>query len=57
LFVLFIYKYTVAQGVFFHVGLKARLMLKRIDEIPFKDKFTFGYQEAGGFATISITSK
>lgn len=46
--------YTIAQS--FHVGLKAGVNLQKIDGIPFKDKFTFGYQ-AGGFATIGITSK
>ena len=47
-------KFTVAQSL--HFGLKAGTNLQKIDGIPFKDKFTFGYQ-AGAFATIGITSK
>ena len=40
----------------FHVGLKAGANLQKIDGIPFKDKFTFGYH-AGAYASIGITSK
>mgnify|MGYP000471024868 CR=1 FL=1 len=47
-------KFTVAQSL--HFGLKAGTNLQKIDGIPFKDKFTFGYQ-GGAFATIGITSK
>ena len=47
-------KITVAQS--FHVGIKAGANLQKIDGVPFKDKFTFGYQ-AGAFATVGLTSK
>ena len=47
-------KFTVAQS--FHFGLKAGANLQKIQGVPFKDKFAFGYQ-AGAFATIGITSK
>ena len=47
-------KFTVAQS--FHFGLKAGANLQKIQGIPFKDKFTFGYH-AGAFATVGITSK
>ena len=47
-------KFTIAQS--FHFGLKAGANLQKIDGIPFKDKFTFGYQ-AGAFAAVGITSK
>ena len=39
-----------------HFGLKAGANLQKIDGIPFKDKFAFGYQ-AGVFAAIGITPK
>ena len=44
------------QAQSFHVGLKTGANLQKIDGVPFKDKFTFGYQ-AGGYATIGLTSK
>ncbi len=47
-------KFSVAQNL--HFGLKAGANLQKIQGVPFKDKFTFGYQ-AGAFATVSITSK
>ena len=47
-------KFTVAQGL--HFGLKAGANLQKINGVPFKDKFAFGYQ-AGAFAAIGITSK
>lgn len=50
----FVSKITLAQS--FHVGLKAGANLQKIQGVPFKDKFTFGYQ-AGAFATIGLTSK
>ena len=46
--------FSFAQS--FHFGLKAGANLQKINGIPFKDKFTFGYQ-AGGYATIGLTSK
>ena len=46
--------FATAQSL--HVGLKAGANLQKIDGIPFKDKFAFGYQ-AGVFAAIGITSK
>ena len=51
---LIVSKSGFAQG--FHIGLKAGANLQKIDGVPFKDKFTFGYQ-TGAFATIGITSK
>ncbi len=46
----------LAEAQKFHIGLKAGANLQKIDGVPFKDKFTFGYQ-AGAFATIGLTSK
>ncbi|MFN0082909.1 MAG: porin family protein [Ferruginibacter sp.] len=40
----------------FHFGLKAGANLQKINGIPFKDKFTFGYQ-AGAYATIGLSKK
>ena len=40
----------------FHVGVKGGANLQKIDGIPFRDKFTFGYQ-AGAYGRIGITSK
>ncbi len=45
---------AVAQSV--QVGLKAGANFQKIDGIPFKDKFSFGYQ-GGAFAAIGITKK
>jgi hypothetical protein len=47
-------EFTIAQSL--HFGLKAGANLQKIDGIPFKDKFAFGYQ-AGGYAIIGLTSK
>ena len=47
-------KFTVAQNV--HFGVKAGANFQKIQGIPFKEKFTFGYQ-AGAFAAIGFTSK
>ena len=47
-------KFTVAQNI--HFGLKAGANFQKIQGIPFKEKFTFGYQ-AGAFAAIGFTSK
>ena len=47
-------KHSIAQSV--HIGLKAGANLQKIVGVPFKDKFTFGYQ-AGAFAAIGINSK
>lgn len=44
------------QAQNFHGGLKGGINLQKIDGVPFKDKFTFGYQ-AGGYAVIGLTSK
>ena len=52
--ILCITEFTVAQSL--HFGLKAGANLQKIEGIPFKDKFTFGYQ-AGGYAIIGLTSK
>ena len=46
--------FATAQSL--HFGIKAGANLQKIDGIPFKDKFAFGYQ-AGVFAAIGITSK
>lgn len=46
-------KFTVAQNV--HFGLKAGANFQKIQGIPFKEKFTFGYQ-AGAFAAIGFNS-
>ena len=47
-------KFTVAQNI--HFGVKAGANFQKIQGIPFKEKFTFGYQ-AGAFAAIGFTSK
>ena len=47
-------KFTLAQNV--HFGVKAGANFQKIQGIPFKEKFTFGYQ-AGAFAAIGFTSK
>ena len=47
-------KFSVAQNV--HFGVKAGANFQKIQGIPFKEKFTFGYQ-AGAFAAIGFTSK
>ena len=47
-------KFAVAQNV--HFGVKAGANFQKIQGIPFKEKFTFGYQ-AGAFAAIGFTSK
>jgi len=47
-------KITVAQS--FHAGLKAGANLNKISGVPFKNKFTFGYQ-AGAYAAIGLTKK
>lgn len=47
-------EFTVAQSL--HFGLKAGANLQKIDGVPFKDKFTFGYQ-AGAYATIGLSKK
>ncbi len=56
--ILFIFLFCAAgikaQG--FHAGFKAGTNLQKIDGVPFKDKFTFGYQ-AGVFALVGISSK
>ena len=39
-----------------HVGVKAGANLQKIEAVPFKDKFTFGYQ-AGVYAIVGLTSK
>ena len=47
-------KFTVAQNI--HFGVKAGANFQKIQGIPFKEKFTFGYQ-AGAYAAIGFTSK
>lgn len=47
-------KFTVAQNI--HFGVKAGANFQKIQGIPFKEKFTFGYQ-AGAFAAIGFNSK
>lgn len=47
-------KFAAAQS--FHAGVKAGANLQKIGGIPFKDKFTFGYQ-AGAFAQIGLNAK
>lgn len=46
--------FSFAQSL--HFGLKAGANLQKIDGVPFKDKYTFGYQ-AGAYAVVGITSK
>ena len=50
----YVTKFTIAQNV--HFGVKAGANFQKIQGIPFKEKFTFGYQ-AGAFAAIGFTSK
>ena len=47
-------KFTVAQNI--HFGVKAGANFQKIQGIPFKEKFTFGYQ-VGAFAAIGFNSK
>lgn len=44
------------QAQSFHIGFKGGANLHKIDGIPFRDKFTFGYQ-IGAYTSIGITSK
>ena len=53
---IFLFVSTCLQAQSFHIGFKGGANLHKIDGIPFRDKFTFGYQ-IGAYTSIGITSK